>query len=211
MSKNLINCAITVSTHPALKYPINSKTIPSEVLLKDSLQIYRKIIFDELEEEATLIPVDFVNSHILTIISKYQHQLLDESQNLFANLISFLKENHPVDPKLFSKQQSFQLNPDDLYQMKADELLLVHEHDANYFNEFKLVHYLAWYPLTLASTYQFNIYQSTQSAFIIKELLLQWLAQRAQLDLATKVQIETQTQPLNPMRLASLTHDLSKK
>ncbi|MHA3226453.1 hypothetical protein ACV7JQ_11015 [Globicatella sulfidifaciens] len=201
MPHHIVNCAVTISTHPLFQ-DIQSKIgIPSHLLLKHTLEVYSKIIERELTDQSHTIPVELLSDSIFKIVTAYQQNLIIESQSYFNELLSFLNHNFPVNfHKLSLHCSSHQQTR--LEQLKSNELLVIHEDEPEYIIHQSLLNLIAWFPLTLAATLHFEVEGGDKTIPIIKLLLNDWLQKQNHLKLYNLQSLEQLCLPLDPIAAA---------
>lgn len=198
MSHHIVNCAISISTHPLFKNTQSKIGIPSHLMLKHTLKVYSIIVEKELGVEANQIPIDYLNNHIFNIITAYQQNLFDDSQTYFNELVTYLNAKFPVNFQRLS-QQSPAKSQINLHQLKSHELLVVHEDEPEYVIEQSLLNLIAWFPLTLAGTLYFEVVGIDSKVPIIKLLLIDWLKNHNRLQLYNIQNLELFCKPINPL------------
>lgn len=201
MSHHIVNCAVTISTHPLLQGTQSKIGIPTHLLLKQTLEVYAKIIERELLDPSHSIPVDFLSDSIFKIVTAYQQNLIIESQSYFNELLSFLNHNFPVNFHKLSHHYSFHQQTR-LEQLKSNELLVIHEDEPEYIIHQSLLNLIAWFPLTLAATLHFEIEGVDKTIPIIKSLLIDWLQKQDRIKLYNLQSLEQLCLPLDPIAAA---------
>ncbi|OFK55692.1 hypothetical protein HMPREF2811_02115 [Globicatella sp. HMSC072A10] len=201
MSHHIVNCAVTISTHPLFQGTQSKIGIPSLLLLKQTLEVYSKIIVSELGDSSHLIPVGFLGDSIVKIITAYQQNLIVDSQSYFNELLTFLNQNFPVNFHKLSHHYTLH-QPMSLEQLKSNELLMIHEDEPEYIIHQSLLNLIAWFPLTLAATLHFEVEGVDKTIPIVKILLINWFQKQDRLKLYNLQSLERLCLPLNPIAAA---------
>lgn len=179
MAKELINCLVSLSTHPLFQSSQKNQNIPDVLSLQDSLLVYNKILKTELKDLASHLPTDEIICLLMSSVQLYQTGEYELSNDRFNHLMMLLTSSYPLnlEPKLFLESSLSTIN----YRLNQfNNAFYLHDHITPYFSthsEFnpQLLNLLVWFPIKIASSYDFHILSLEDRVPIISELLKEWL------------------------------------